>query len=204
MKNNRRNLYDLDFDENEERSASRPKRKPSKQSRSAKSRAYTDTDTIYDNSESGEYTRRNRRDNTYENNYGSSGTRRSAHPSSMMSDDEREELYRRKKQARAEAARWKRAHWIVRFLIVLVLILDILFLRFGVFKGGFMPVWNILTSGSNRTEGAQPQELQITDQFLTPNEYSRPGSPLEAVNGIVIHFTGNPNGDGQSDRKSVV
>lgn len=31
-----------------------------------------------------------------------------------------------------------------------------------------------------------------TQQFLPLNEYSRPGTPLEKVNGIVIHYTGNP------------
>lgn len=31
-----------------------------------------------------------------------------------------------------------------------------------------------------------------TQQFLPINEYSRPGTPLEKVNGIVIHYTGNP------------
>ena len=33
---------------------------------------------------------------------------------------------------------------------------------------------------------------EIREQFLTINEYSRPGTKLEQVNGIVIHYTGNP------------
>lgn len=33
---------------------------------------------------------------------------------------------------------------------------------------------------------------EYTQQLLTVNEYSRPGTPLETVNGIVIHYTGNP------------
>ena len=32
----------------------------------------------------------------------------------------------------------------------------------------------------------------ITVELLPPNEYSRSGTPLEEVNGIVIHYVGNP------------
>ncbi len=39
-----------------------------------------------------------------------------------------------------------------------------------------------------------------TQQFLTVNEYSRPGTPLEEVNGIVIHYTGNPGTTAQQNR----
>ena len=35
-------------------------------------------------------------------------------------------------------------------------------------------------------------ELTITEDFLTPNEYSRPQTPVEAINGIVVHYTANP------------
>lgn len=37
-------------------------------------------------------------------------------------------------------------------------------------------------------------------QFLTVNEYSRPGTPLETVNGIVIHYTANPGTTAQQNR----
>lgn len=39
-----------------------------------------------------------------------------------------------------------------------------------------------------------------TQQFLTVNEYSRPGTPLEEVNGIVIHYTANPGTTAQQNR----
>ncbi len=32
----------------------------------------------------------------------------------------------------------------------------------------------------------------VTEDLLTVNPYSRPGEPLEAVNGVVIHYVGNP------------
>lgn len=39
-----------------------------------------------------------------------------------------------------------------------------------------------------------PDEVpQWVDRQLLPlNPYSRPGTPLEAVNGVVVHYTGNP------------
>lgn len=39
-----------------------------------------------------------------------------------------------------------------------------------------------------------------TQQFLTVNEYSRPGTPVEQINGIVIHYTGNPGTTAQQNR----
>lgn len=38
------------------------------------------------------------------------------------------------------------------------------------------------------------------EQLLTINEYSRPGTPLEKVNGIVIHYTANPGTTAQQNR----
>lgn len=33
---------------------------------------------------------------------------------------------------------------------------------------------------------------EITKDYLTPNEYSRPGKELKQVNAIVVHYVGNP------------
>ncbi|MFV0342326.1 MAG: N-acetylmuramoyl-L-alanine amidase family protein [Anaerocolumna sp.] len=40
----------------------------------------------------------------------------------------------------------------------------------------------------------------ISEMFLTPNEYSRPQTPLRKVNSIVIHYTGNPGTDALANR----
>ncbi len=40
----------------------------------------------------------------------------------------------------------------------------------------------------------------ITEKFLTPNEYSRPQTPLAEVNSIVIHYTANPGTGAESNR----
>lgn len=39
-----------------------------------------------------------------------------------------------------------------------------------------------------------------TEEFLTPNEYSRPGIALESINGIVVHYTANPGTTAQQNR----
>lgn len=45
-------------------------------------------------------------------------------------------------------------------------------------------------------EGAPPLDVQL----LTVNEYSRPGTPLKKVNGIVVHYTANPGSTAQANR----
>lgn len=40
----------------------------------------------------------------------------------------------------------------------------------------------------------------ITQMLLTPNEYSRPQDELKKVNGIVIHYVGNPGTSAQNNR----
>ncbi len=116
------------------------------------------------------------------------------------------EARRERRRLRREYERWRTAHRIVRILILLVLILDILILRFGVFSGGFLPVWNVITASRNssaETAGSNADvtiDLEINEQLLTVNEYSRPGTELKEVNGIVIHYIGNPGTDAQANR----
>ena len=42
--------------------------------------------------------------------------------------------------------------------------------------------------------------MEIRQDFLTKNEYSRPGTSLKAVKGIVIHWIGNPGTSAQTNR----
>lgn len=44
--------------------------------------------------------------------------------------------------------------------------------------------------------GAPPFDVELLDM----NEYSRPGLPLEQINGIVIHYTANPGSTAQNNR----
>lgn len=58
----------------------------------------------------------------------------------------------------------------------------------------------LLKSEANEKEAEKAQELEfkveqapaIQVDLLTVNEYSRPGTPLKKVKGVVIHYTGNP------------
>lgn len=43
-------------------------------------------------------------------------------------------------------------------------------------------------------------ELDIQEDYLTVNEYSRPGTKLGKVNRIVIHYTGNPGTTAKANR----
>ena len=41
---------------------------------------------------------------------------------------------------------------------------------------------------------------EITRELLTVNEYSRPGIPLDVVDGIVVHYTANPGTSTENNR----
>lgn len=45
---------------------------------------------------------------------------------------------------------------------------------------------------------AEPPDYDV--QLLTVNEYSRPGSALERVNGVVVHYTANPGTTARQNR----
>lgn len=51
---------------------------------------------------------------------------------------------------------------------------------------------------------SQPSKVinkpEISEMLLTPNEYSRPQTPLNKVNSIVIHYTANPGTGAESNR----
>lgn len=42
--------------------------------------------------------------------------------------------------------------------------------------------------------------MKITENFLTPNKYSRPQIPLERVTKIAVHYVGNPNTSAAANR----
>ncbi|MCI8308600.1 MAG: N-acetylmuramoyl-L-alanine amidase [Lachnospiraceae bacterium] len=44
------------------------------------------------------------------------------------------------------------------------------------------------------------QDSALIEDFLTPNEYSRPQKPLKKVKGIVVHYTANPGTDAKANR----
>jgi N-acetyl-anhydromuramyl-L-alanine amidase AmpD len=42
--------------------------------------------------------------------------------------------------------------------------------------------------------------IKIQEEFLTPNPYSRPQTPLKKINSIVIHYTANPGTTADNNR----
>lgn len=56
--------------------------------------------------------------------------------------------------------------------------------------------WYVEAAGSDIQSKRPPMEIAL----LTPNKYSRPQTPLENVNGIVIHYTANPGTDAMDNR----
>ena len=56
----------------------------------------------------------------------------------------------------------------------------------------------ILVQGIPATEFAKHPEW--TEDFLTPNEYSRPGDALESVTNIFVHYTANPGTSAAQNR----
>lgn len=62
--------------------------------------------------------------------------------------------------------------------------------------GEAMEERRLLEARNESFVGAPPFDVELLDV----NEYSRPGIPLEQINGIVIHYTANPGSTAQNNR----
>lgn len=60
-------------------------------------------------------------------------------------------------------------------------------------------VWHSLGGGKPKA-GNIPLPDYVTPALLTPNPYSRPQTPLEQVDALVIHYVGNPGTTAQANR----
>ncbi|MCI5699411.1 MAG: N-acetylmuramoyl-L-alanine amidase [Lachnospiraceae bacterium] len=49
-------------------------------------------------------------------------------------------------------------------------------------------------------DGDTPGQPDLDVQLLTVNEFSRPGIPLDHVNGIVVHYVANPGSSAEANR----
>ena len=47
---------------------------------------------------------------------------------------------------------------------------------------------------------SNPENVNLSEDYLTPNEYSRPQTKLKSVKGIVVHYTANPGTDAKANR----
>ena len=47
---------------------------------------------------------------------------------------------------------------------------------------------------------SEADTFSVIEDYLTPNEYSRPQTKLKSVKGIVVHYTANPGTDAKANR----
>lgn len=55
-------------------------------------------------------------------------------------------------------------------------------------------------SNPENVEVSEAEVFSVVEEFLTPNEYSRPQKKLKSVKGVVVHYTANPGTDAQANR----
>lgn len=92
--------------------------------------------------------------------------------------------------------RHKRKRNYIRLGIVTLLGVAMLCLLCYIF-GNFFDFRKAKIDFDKTKQVAEPERVQ---DFLTPNEYSRPGISLDEVNGVVIHYTANPGSDARGNR----
>lgn len=123
-----------------------------------------------------------------------------------MREQNRKELERR--QARKRRRQRRRRRVFVSRLIVLTVLLVILgLLVFGLVKlGSYIfgldkkePAVYTMAEQKLIEKNGSPKPY-ITEDFLTPNEYSRPGDELTEINNIFVHYTANAGTSASQNR----
>lgn len=121
-----------------------------------------------------------------------------------MNETERKEQseYERRRAARRAAIRKKKRRREMRLRVLLVIFCVIILLITG-----FQIIRFIKSRISRFAMKKVPSREQIVEtppeydvQLLSINKYSRPGTALEHVNGIVVHYTANPGTTAQQNR----
>ena len=115
---------------------------------------------------------------------------------------EREKAARRRRRRRKRvAARMGTTFFMARLIVGSVFLLYKL-LTHTTKENEPQPVVNHATSVQREEVIAANEKSKpvITEDFLTVNEYSRPGEPLEQVNNIFVHYTANPGTSAAQNR----
>lgn len=99
--------------------------------------------------------------------------------------------------------RYRRA-MIARTLFVIVIIILVIVITSGVKKIISFAVGGKVTSAEyveveNLSYNTKPSP-EIAEDYISVNEYSRPGTELKEVKNIIIHYTGNPGTTGWQNR----
>lgn len=121
------------------------------------------------------------------------------------SSEEQQREYRRKMRRKKR----RRQLFIARTVTGALAAIVILALVFGLWKVGGM-IWKKAEDSESITamrreddriiEKNESDKPDIAEDFLTPNEYSRPGDPLPEVTEIFVHYTANPGTSARQNR----
>lgn len=87
----------------------------------------------------------------------------------------------------------------ILFLLILTGLLALflfLLLRNITGKNGTESTWSL----REIINGSRPEKPEITEEFLTPNPYSRPQTRLKKVKNIFVHYTANPGTSAEQNR----
>ncbi|NLK26805.1 MAG: N-acetylmuramoyl-L-alanine amidase [Clostridiales bacterium] len=98
---------------------------------------------------------------------------------------------------------WRRRRRIKnRIMLTLALLLMIMILMISIFllREIASEYFNIGKNTIETLSASLTEGLMIEQQYLTPNDYSRPEIPLKKIRGVVIHYTANPNTSAQNNR----
>ena len=115
-----------------------------------------------------------------------------------------------RQQARRRRLQMQRCIVILGSLICMILLLAILRLQGGTQaaeppkNGAATPIGAAEPKTDKQIQGLAADVYNghpdWTEDFLTPNEYSRPGDPLSNVNSIFVHYTANPGTSAAQNR----
>jgi len=87
--------------------------------------------------------------------------------------------------------RLKKGYQITRCILLVLLVA-------GIVYTGILVVRHLRTANAPGADVETPD--WITEALLPMNPWSRPGDPLQEINGIVIHYVGNPGTSAQANR----
>lgn len=94
--------------------------------------------------------------------------------------------------------RRRQKQMIARLLFILIILVVIAFVI--VYKSGKLPEkWISNNIGKDTITQTLPDGKVIKEEFLTPNDYSRPQTRLKRINGVVVHYTANPGSTAENN-----
>lgn len=139
-----------------------------------------------------------------------SGTKRRPANSKQQHEKERREKERRERE-RQEREKWRRrrrrkktAVRIATLFFLLLLIIILVFLLFKLITGlnSKGDIESTFSSSQRKTviKANEAEKPDIIEDFITVNEYSRPGEELKKVNNIFVHYTANPGTSAAQNR----